>query len=295
MRRRLAAFLGVAVALVGVDRWTPESPQRPPRPSASASALGSFRVECELSRQRRIDPIVAPGKTGPHMHDFFGNESVVASSTYLSMRASTTNCSTSADRAGYWSPTLMAPDGERVRPERGVFYYRNRPVGYGPITPFPADFRMVAGGSFPNAYWTCDGESDAGLVERKRSIPNCGRDGKIKLHVFFPSCWDGERTDSANHRSHVAYGLGEDGHVVGTDPDRCPASHPVKIPQLDFRVLYDVSDGRQYELSSGGVVPHADFWNTWVQRDLNELVAECLGYAGTSCGLAEDDAAEPRR
>ena len=222
------------------------------------------------------------------MHDFFGNSSIVASSTYASMRAAASNCTVSGDRAGYWSPSLLTPDKERVQPERAIFYYRNRPVDYRRTVAFPPDFRMVAGGSYPNAYWTCDGESDAGFSSRKRTIPDCGEGGKIKLHVFFPSCWDGERSDSRDHRSHVAYGLDEEGRVAGTDPDRCPQSHPVKIPQLDFRVLYDVSDGSDYRLSSGGVIPHADFWNTWVQSDLQDLVTECLAVAGEACGLAED-------
>ena len=286
MRGRVAVVLCVVVALLGVERAASRTVV-PSSPTTDRS-LGSFRVECELSHQRKIDPITAPMGVGPHMHDFFGNTSVVASSTYASMRAAASNCSVTSDRAGYWSPTLIAPDGDRIQPERAVFYYRNRPVDYGRTTTFPPDLRMVAGGMFPNAYWTCDGESDMGFSTRKRSIPNCGAGGKVKLHVFFPSCWDGVRLDSRNHRSHVAYGLDIEGRVAGTDPLRCPASHPVKIPQLDFRVLYDVSDGREHRLSTGGVVPHADFWNTWVQADLRELVIECLGFVGESCGLAQD-------
>jgi hypothetical protein len=68
----------------------------------------------------------------------------------------------------YWAPTLVAPNGTYVEPERSTFYYRNRPYDYGTTIPFRPDFRMVA---------------------------------------------------------------------VGTDPDLCPASHPIKVPQLDFRVL----------------------------------------------------------
>ncbi|MGZ5393869.1 MAG: DUF1996 domain-containing protein, partial [Mycobacterium sp.] len=227
-------------------------------------------------------------KLAPHMHDFFGNTSVVATSTYESMRAGTSNCSAEADRAGYWAPTLMTPDSDRVQPERGVFYYRNRPVGYGRTVAFPPGLQMVAGGSYPNAYWTCDGESDAAFESRKRTIPNCGLGGKIKLHVFFPSCWDGENLDSPDHRSHVAYGRDREGRVAGTEPTRCPLSHPVKIPQLDLRILYDVSDGRDYRLSDGSVLPHADFFNAWVERDLEKLVSRCLGRVGKSCGIVDD-------
>ena len=175
-----------------------------------------------------------------HMHDFFGNTSVVATSTYESLRAGTSNCSARGDRAAYWAPTLMTPRGDRVRPERAVVYYRNRPVADGRTVAFPPGLRMVAGGTFPYSYWTCDGQSDAALESRQPTIPDCGEGGKIKAHVFFPSCWDGKHRDSPDHRSHVAYGLGEDGRPTSSDPERCPRSHPFKIPQLDVRIVYDV-------------------------------------------------------
>jgi hypothetical protein len=294
MRR---AVLVLAVALVmsacagGVSSSNePPSSVAPPKtlPSSVPASNGSVRVECELSHRAQVDPIVAPGAVSAHLHDFFGNSSTGAKSTYASMRGASSNCTDAHDTAGYWSPTLVAPNGAYVDPERSIFYYRNRPWQYGTTVPFPPDFRMVAGGTFPNSYWTCDGESDTGYADRKDYIPNCGPGGKIKLHVFFPSCWDGRHLDSADHRSHVAYGLDEDdGTVDGTDPDLCPASHPIKIPQLDFRVLYDVSDGTGYHLSDGMVLAHSDFWNTWDQPRLEQLVVSCLGRAGRSCGLSE--------
>jgi hypothetical protein len=250
---------------------------------------GSVRVECELALRAQVDPIVSPGTTSAHMHDFFGNDSTSATSTYESMRLGSSNCTDSRDTGGYWAPTLVAPDGSYVEPERAIFYYRNRPYDYGVTVPYPPDFRIVAGGAFPNSYWTCDGESDTGYEDRKDYIPDCGPGGQIKLHVFFPSCWDGIHLDSADHRSHVAYGLDEDDFAVdGTDPDLCPASHPVKVPQLDFRVQYDVADGTGYRLSDGMMLAHADFWNTWDQSRLEALVTSCLGRVGVSCGLAEN-------
>ena len=249
--------------------------------------LGSFRVECTLARQQQVDPIVSWGRTARHMHDFFGNTSVVATSTYESLRAGTSNCSARGDRAAYWAPTLMTPRGDRVRPERAVVYYRNRPVAAGRTVAFPPGLRMVAGGTFPFSYWTCDGQSDAALESRQPTIPDCGEGGRIKAHVFFPSCWDGKHRDSPDHRSHVAYGLGEDGRPTSSDPERCPRSHPFKIPQLDVRIVYDVSDGRAYRLSDERVLPHADFINAWVPRDLDTLIARCLGRVGRSCGLID--------
>ena len=253
---------------------------------------GSVRVECDLSHRAQVDPIVFPGQNPAiqgHMHDFFGNISTNANSTYTSMLAGNSNCSDSRDKAGYWAPTLYK-NGQPVPVETSIFYYRNRPVEYSQVVAFPPNFKMIAGGAngFPNVYWTCDGESDTGFGSRRNFVPNCPG-SQIKLHIFFPSCWDGVRLDSANHRNHVAYGLDDDNNQPeGTDPDLCPASHPVKIPHLDFRVQYDLSDGRGAIFSDGTVLAHADFWNTWQQSALQGWINECLGWVGQSCDLATD-------
>jgi Domain of unknown function (DUF1996) len=277
----VAAVVLSLLALVGCGRVLPP-------PGTGPSEYGSFRIECEFTHRAQVDPVVAPGHTSAHMHDFFGNISTNANSTYASMLAGATNCTNARDKAGYWAPTLYK-NGLPVRPDRAIFYYRNRPVEYSKTVPFPKNFRMIAGGvgTFPNTYWTCDGESDTGFQSRRNFIPNCGSGGQIKLHVFFPSCWDGLRLDSPDHRSHVAYGLDDDiGQPEGTDPDLCPASHPVKLPQLDFRIQYDLSNGTGARFSDGTVLAHADFWNTWVQSELEAWVAKCLGRIGRSCDLA---------
>ena len=281
--------IGDSVGEVGGDEpATRPTPTSAPR---TAGQPGHFRVECPLVRQAHVDPIVAPGRASHHLHDLFGNVSITADSTYASMLADRSDCSASGDTAAYWSPALVAPGGTVVQPERAIFYYRNRPTGPGGTTPFPRDFRMVAGGghAFPNAYWTCEGDKDVAREARRHHLPECGAGGQVKLHVLFPSCWDGERLDSVDHRSHVAYGLGEAGTPDGTHPVACPASHPVALPQLDFRVVYPVPGGAGYRLADGEVLPHADFWNTWQQYQLEAWVQRCL-WKGVACNLATGEA-----
>ena len=313
-RQSIAAALVALVALVAVavattDRSdTHHRVQSPPatdhapgvwrratvsiaaQPRSGSEDDGSFRVECTPSHRAQVDPIVAPRLVSHHVHEFFGNTSTSSRSTYATMRRASTTCTASGDRAAYWAPALQTGGGRYVRPERAIFYYRNRPVEYGETVPFPPDFRMIAGGpdSFPHAYWTCDGESDTGLESRRDFVPDCGGE-EIKAHVFFPSCWDGEHLDAPDHRSHVAYGLDADGNIDGTNPESCPTSHPVKLPQLDFRVQYPVSDGSGYAFADGEVLPHADFWNTWDQRELVAWIEKCL-HGGQSCKLADGEA-----
>jgi hypothetical protein len=246
----------------------------PHRAAASTeTSKGVFIVRCLFSHQRQVDPIVSPGPSGTksgHMHDFFGNRSVDSNSTYQSASAAATTCSHSGDKAGYWSPSLVAPNGTLIKPRAAFAYYRNTPVKYRSTVAFPPDFRIVAGGvgTYPNSGWSCEQDA-SNLVQ---TPPYCGSQ-KLVLHVRFPNCWDGVHTDSANHRSHVAY----------AQNSACPSSHPVKVPEIFLHVRYAVPGGSGYKLSDGTLAPHADFWNVWKQDVLVGFVKKCLN-GGINCG-----------
>ena len=57
----------------------------------------------------------------------------------------------------------------------------------------------------------------------------------IMSNVRFPTCWDGKNLDSPNHQSHMSYP--ETGTFESGGP--CPASHPVRVPQLMYEVIWD--------------------------------------------------------
>ena len=59
--------------------------------------------------------------------------------------------------------------------------------------------------------------------------------GGIRTTITFPTCWDGVHVDSPDHKAHVAYP--ETGTFESGGP--CPASHPVKLPQLMYEVIWD--------------------------------------------------------
>jgi hypothetical protein len=61
-----------------------------------------------------------------------------------------------------------------------------------------------------------------------KAFPKSTCGGGWRVTVTFPSCWDGKNTDSPDHKSHVAYPAS--GTFESGGP--CPASHPVKIPQV---------------------------------------------------------------
>lgn len=50
-------------------------------------------------------------------------------------------------------------------------------------------------------------------------------------------CWDGTNLDSEDHASHVAYPNGA--YEMNA---ACPSTHPVKIPQLMYEVMWDTRE-----------------------------------------------------
>ncbi len=81
-------------------------------------------------------------------------------------------------------------------------------------------------------------------------FPNKPCPGGIRATVIFPSCWDGENLDSPDHKSHVAYAPGS--ALAG---DRCPATHPVRIPQVMYEIMYDTSSFANPDYYKNGKQP----------------------------------------
>lgn len=227
-----------------------------------------FAVACGFSHRNQDDPIVFPGQPGrSHDHTFFANRSTDALSTPESLRAAgQMTCRLRADTAAYWVPTLLV-SGRPVEPLAVVAYYVRRT--FEPVEPFPAGLKVIAGNAAAQSaqservtFWSCG-------RARSSTVPTClgGRRSSLRLHVNFPNCWDGNRLDSADHKSHLAY----------SSDGTCPASHPVEVPALSLVVYYGIVGGPDAELSSGGQFSgHADFVNAWDQEKLARLVDRYL-------------------
>jgi hypothetical protein len=133
--------------------------------------------------------------------------------------------------------------------------------------------------------WFCAHESPAaGAAARTEGgrIPRCAYRG-VRLRVSFPSCWDGRRRDSRDHKRHMAYRAWN----RETASMRCPRTHPVAVPALILDIEYPIRDGDDVTLSSGHVrTVHADFFNGWRQRKLERLTRRCLARA-RPCGRSD--------
>jgi Domain of unknown function (DUF1996) len=246
-----------------------------PAPPAQA-ASGVFSLLCDFSHELMDDPIMFPGQPGAsHLHQFSGNVTTNAGSTYEAMLGQPTSCPYSKDTAAYWVPALVSPSGAPLAPVRMSAYYRNKPSNGQLVVAFPPDLRLIAGyptvatGTKGRLGWNCK-DSHPYLA----SPPDCRgiRTKGVKAHVVFPNCWNGS-VDSDDHRSHVVYPSGSE----------CPTSHPLKLPKLSLHVTWPVKDARGYWLSSdsspdtaAGTTLHADLWNTWDQTELERLTEVCL-------------------
>ena len=259
--------------------------------SAAPDVVGAFRFICTAGQVLADDPIVYPGQPGKsHLHQFYGNESADANSTYASLR--TTGQSTcnhgpfAANRSAYWMPAMLDVAGNPVKPDYVTIYYKRRPAGdpkcsltsgdpraEGNCVAIPNGLKFIFGydmlsGKRPTGagYFNCDGPTgvQGHYANLPQALEKCPAGNRIGAIIMAPECWDGKNLDSPNHRDHVAYpGYGDWGYL------RCPATHPYVIPTFTLGAWYQLTAGMH--LSSDAMVPnaapgttfHADYFEAW--------------------------------
>lgn len=55
-------------------------------------------------------------------------------------------------------------------------------------------------------------------------------------------CWDGVNLDSVDHQQHVAYSQNQGGFGGANGGGACPSSHPVKLPQLMYEIMWNITE-----------------------------------------------------
>ncbi|KAK0750781.1 hypothetical protein B0T18DRAFT_425536 [Schizothecium vesticola] len=241
---------------------------------ALAGRLGAaqelMRFGCSQLTFDRIDPLVNPGAMpSPHMHQIIGGNALNVTMDPQGLdppTASTcTSCTYSQDFSNYWTANIyfrasngsfkrvkqFANLGLKVEGGMTVYYIR----GYrsaDKVTAFPKGFRMLVGDpgntvatKVPSGNcFRCEDNfqqnpfQGAPCTNRDtKGFPKGKCNGGWRVTVTFPSCWDGKNTDSPDHKSHISYpasGTFESGGA-------CPKTHPVKIPQVMYEIMYDTT------------------------------------------------------
>ncbi|MFF7146447.1 DUF1996 domain-containing protein, partial [Streptomyces griseoaurantiacus] len=134
-----------------------------------------------------------------------------------------------------------------------------------------------------NAHFSCTGFEDK--VQLTDKYPICPKGSDVVRSFAFQSCWDGQNTDSANHRSHVAF----------ADANGNCAGGFKAIPQLTMRLVYSVPtpviangqvknayavDGFPEQLHKP-INDHDDFISVMDQNLMNQVVS-CVN-TGRKC------------
>lgn len=270
MLRRVAFPLSLAAAIAAAGIAASQLGAAPARVATPSQAAPNFpggpyyTLACSFSHRNNDDAVVFPGQPGrSHNHTYIGNRSVDSSTTPESLLGGRSSCESGSDSSAYWMPTLFVGQND-VPPLTAIVYYVNRARER--ISAPPKGLVMLAGRADATTRqpkgivsWSCGA---VGARPRYATIPACGDDEMLQLQATFPSCWDGRRLDSADHRQHVKY----------ASRGLCPATHPVAMPTIVLIVLYPpVPLGSQ--VASGRFAAHADFMNGWDVDALEKLTA----------------------
>ncbi|KAI1495182.1 hypothetical protein F5X96DRAFT_613725 [Biscogniauxia mediterranea] len=228
------------------------------------NALALLRFSCSQLVVERLDPLVNPGVTGsPHLHQVIGGNAFRASMSPdvldIPSEASCTTCTFADDFSNYWTAVLYfrARNGTYKRVQQkpnvgfeaangGMTVYYTPSYNGGKVTAFQPGFRMIVGdptfrteqqaSQFRQLTYTCLQDAMTRTGETK-DMPKKACPAGIMANIRFPTCWNGKDLDPPDHASHVAYPTS--GTFESGGP--CPATHPVKIPQLFYEVIWDTT------------------------------------------------------
>jgi hypothetical protein len=250
-----------------------------------------FQANCSVSHDLPDDPIVFPGLAGAsHMHTFMGNTTTNANSTIASLRAAGTSCVVPEDKSGYWMPTLYNGNTKINPIGPQVIYYKTGVNDYTSVRPWPTGLRFVVGSPTATAdqfmFYSVEGWECGESFHNADFPAYCPTYSQLNVRFQSPSCWDGKYLDTPDHKSHMAYPA----NLV------CPASHPVAVPMVEFKMAFPVNgDMSQVRLSSGrGYSFHYDFYNAWDPATLTAMVNQCI-VGGLQCNARGYDQAHPER
>jgi hypothetical protein len=284
----LPASVGIALLLACTVAILAALASAPTATAASIEHGASFAVRCNFSHRAQVDPIRVPGGPSGHMHDFFGNTTTNADSTYQTMTAppptnpptARTTCSRPEDTAGYWIPTVSWKDSTgkltTLQANRGVFYYRAGLKNYRTVQPFAPDLRDI---NADRITWFC-GINDDGVGSA--TPPTRCSGGVLSLKIVFPDCVaKGDLSDpnlqpvpsTSNYRAgeKIDPDTGqvidpETGQVIDS-PDHeshmvksklqngarvCPSAYPIPVPTLTVNISFPMPT------TSGTVVLSSD-------------------------------------
>jgi hypothetical protein len=228
----------------------------------------------------RTDALLHPTCLSDHVHTFYGAQaSLRPEMKYDDLRAATGNSgNVEENKSLYWHPTVYRYDRATGKYHKAEILFSSAYYVWatGSTTAFPNGFNMIATGS--NHKSRVDPEC---VAPQPCELDDCSSDdtrffpshacAELEVSMSFPTCWDGENLTSPDMMSHVSYDLSPDGWF---DED-CPASHPVKLPEIQFYFRIAPYPGGQHVFSDGSSNFHADYFSGWNATQLQWVLNSC--------------------
>ena len=244
-----------------------------------------------------------------HVHTFYGSidpsaETLRPNATHGVLRRAEGNTGNVLENKSlYWHPTIYkvvtaGSDGNGGRRFEAAdvwfasAYYVWRT---GQASAFPDGLKMRTHGADPVARATSHCAPEPTACER---ADGCDGNGdflpthacwELEINIKFPTCWDGVHLESTDE-SHVSWAEGCASAITeeSWDPEcfdlPCPASHPVRMPEIHFYTRILDYQGGQHVFSDGSDTFHADYMSGWNSTALQRVLDECEN---------ESDAASP--
>ncbi|WP_433468461.1 DUF1996 domain-containing protein [Spirillospora sp. CA-128828] len=275
-------------------------------PSRGGST-GVFASSCGVNEgQAHSNPdnvLAAPGVVNGahHIHDYVGNLDTNAFSTDETFAAAGTTC-TNGDKSAYFWPVIRLRNGQDdseraeqstkdgnvgsiVTPSSVKLQFMGNPRSK--VTAMPRFIRVVAGDAKAvtngpanaNASWTCSGFEKQAFTDK---YPLCPQGSQVERVLNFPSCWDGQNTDSANHRDHIKFADKATG--------QCPQGTKA-VPQLRMTLAYNVpAKPLVFALDSfpesghDPLTDHGDFINVMDEQLMQKAVNAINAGSGAKSG-----------
>ncbi|MFE2432544.1 DUF1996 domain-containing protein [Streptomyces sp. NPDC059373] len=234
----------------------PLTPVPAPGPDAST---GTVTEDCGRNDEGHYNAdnlVISPGyRNGAHhIHEYVGNLSTDAFSTDASLAAAATTCA-DGDRSTYYWPVLRRQDqpetngphvhgdggarhgniGQIVRPASVRIEFGGSAVSH--VVAMPRFLRMITGDPVAGTQGDANAHAQWGCSTSPGHYtalyPRCPAGGLTTRTLDFPSCWNGLATDSADHRSHVAFPAAN---------GACPA-RTFPVPRLRIVLSYELPPG----------------------------------------------------